>query len=254
MEQHYGAITYNFDQKSTVEDIRATFDRSVDRFSNMETGQQAAMDSRLIMDHIAAVAARTTPHAKHILDIGCGAGNYTLALLRHFQMPQHLPELACTLLDLSAPMLERAKMRVEAVTPGTVTPIQGDIREIELGEARFDVVLAGSALHHLRQDHEWEQVFAKVYRSLKPRGSFWISDLIIHEHPGVQAEMWDAYETYLLEHLGPEARDAIFAKIEYEDTPRSVTYQLDMLQQVGFCDRDILHKNACFAAFGGVKK
>jgi tRNA (cmo5U34)-methyltransferase len=157
MEKHHGAIAYNFDGKSTVEEIRATFDRSVDRFSSLETGQQAAMDSRLIMERIAAVAARTTPHAKHILDIGCGAGNYTLALLKQ------LPDLACTLLDLSAPMLERAKARVQAVTPGTVTTLQGDIREVTLGDAVFDVVLTGSALHHLRQDDEWEQVFTKQY-------------------------------------------------------------------------------------------
>lgn len=77
MEQQHGAITYNFDQKSAVEDIRATFDQQVDRFSNLETGQQAAMDSRLIMGRIAAITARTMPHASHVLDIGCGAGNYT---------------------------------------------------------------------------------------------------------------------------------------------------------------------------------
>jgi tRNA (cmo5U34)-methyltransferase len=122
-----------------------------------------------------------------------------------------------------------------------------------LGDAVFDVVLTGSALHHLRRDCEWEQVFTKIFRSLKPSGSFWISDLVIHEHPGIQAPMWGAYEAYLVEQLGSEVRDAVFAKIEYEDTPRSVTYQLDMLRQVGFCDRDIVHKNACFAAFGGIK-
>jgi predicted methyltransferase len=75
----------------------------------------------------------------------------------------------------------------------------------------------------LRQDDEWEQVFTKIFRSLKPHGSFWISDLVIHEHPGIQAPLWSAYETYIIKHLGLEARDAIFAKIEDEDTPRSVT-------------------------------
>lgn len=247
-ENHYGAIAYQFDQKSTVAEIRATFDRSVDRFSNLETGQQSAIDSRLIMKRMTAAAAGTTPHAAHVLDIGCGAGNYTLSLLRH------LPGLACTLLDLSAPMLERAKTRVQAVTSGTVTTLQGDIRDVEPGEARFDVVLTGSALHHLREDCEWEQVFTKIFRSLKPQGSFWISDLVIHENPGVQTQMRAAYEAYLLEQFGPEGKDAVFANIDHEDTPRSVTYQLDVLRQVGFCNIDIIHKNACFAAFGGVKE
>jgi tRNA (cmo5U34)-methyltransferase len=30
---------------------------------------------------VAEAAAATTPHARHVLDVGCGAGNYTLKLL-----------------------------------------------------------------------------------------------------------------------------------------------------------------------------
>jgi tRNA (cmo5U34)-methyltransferase len=30
-------------------------------------------------------------------------------------------------------------------------------------------------------------------------------------------------------------------------------FQLDLLRQVGFQQVEILHKNSCFAAFGGIK-
>jgi tRNA (cmo5U34)-methyltransferase len=30
-------------------------------------------------------------------------------------------------------------------------------------------------------------------------------------------------------------------------------FQLDLLRSVGFSDVEILHKNSCFAAFGGIK-
>ena len=49
-------------------------------------------------------------------------------------------------------------------------------------------------------------------------------------------------------------RDHVFGHIEQEDTPRSLTYQLELLERVGFTPVDVLHKNACFAAFGGVKQ
>jgi tRNA (cmo5U34)-methyltransferase len=238
---------YQFDQKLTVEEIQTRFDHQVDRYSSLASGQQSAMDSRIMMERLASVAAKTTPHAGDVLDIGCGAGNYTLALL------ERLSTLNCTLLDLSAPMLERAKTRVLAATEGRVTTLHGDIRDIELEEARFDIVLTGTALHHLRQDHEWEQVFAKIFRSLKPHGSFWISDLVAHEHPEVQAHMQAIYGAYLVEQQDSAFRAAVFANIEREDTPRPMTYQLDLLRQVGFHNIDIVHKNACFAAFGGVK-
>ena len=41
--------------------------------------------------------------------------------------------------------------------------------------------------------------------------------------------------------------------IEKEDTPRSLTYQLEVLRAVGFRTVEVLHKNSCFAAFGAVK-
>jgi tRNA (cmo5U34)-methyltransferase len=41
--------------------------------------------------------------------------------------------------------------------------------------------------------------------------------------------------------------------IHKEDSPRSVTYQIDLMRQVGFGSVEILHKNSCFAAFGGIK-
>jgi Methyltransferase domain len=85
--------------KSTVEQIRQRFDNDVERFSNLETGQSATIDAPLVLDLITAVAAATNPDAKHVLDIGCGAGNYTLKLL------QRLSNLDVTLIDLSKPML-----------------------------------------------------------------------------------------------------------------------------------------------------
>ena len=61
--------------KSTVEQIRERFDKDVERFSNLETGQTAAMDSPLMLDLISRAAAALNPGATSILDIGCGAGN-----------------------------------------------------------------------------------------------------------------------------------------------------------------------------------
>src|SRR5512145_425546 len=112
--------------KSTVDEIRRRFDADVERFSNLETGQSATVDAPLAMELVAQAAAAATPHARHLLDVGCGAGNYTLKLL------EHLPNLDATLIDLSRPMLERARERVGKATSGQIVTIQGDVRGIEL--------------------------------------------------------------------------------------------------------------------------
>jgi tRNA (cmo5U34)-methyltransferase len=233
--------------KSSMEQIRQRFDNDVERFSNLETGQSVAVDAPLSLDLIARAAAAVNPQASWALDIGCGAGNYTLKLL------QMLPHLNVMLVDLSRPMLERATQRVKEVSAGEVQTAQGDIRGLSLGESRFDIVLAAAVFHHLRTDSEWRNVLAKCYGALKPGGSIWISDYIEHSIPGVQQVMWTCYGEYLTKLKDEKLRDQVFALMELEDTPRSVIYQIDMLKAVGFKEVEILHKNSCFAALGAVK-
>lgn len=229
--------------KSTVDEIRRRFDADVERFSNLETGQSATVDAPLAMELVAKAAAATTPHARHVLDVGCGAGNYTLKLL------ERLPNLDATLIDLSQPMLERAASRVGPATVGRVTTVQGDIRDVELGDGQFDIVLAAAVLHHLRTDEEWRQVFAAFYRALRPGGSVWVFDLVESSIPAVQRR----YGEYLTALKDETYRDHVFAYVEKEDTPRPLLFQLDLLRQVGFAQVEVLHKNVCFAAFGAVK-
>lgn len=233
--------------KSTPEEIRRRFDSDVERFSNLETGQSATVDAPLGLDLIAGAAAAVNPAASALLDIGCGAGNYTLKLMRQ------LPLRSVTLIDLSRPMLDRAVERIAAADGAvSVTALQGDIRQTALPARAFDVAVAGATLHHLRGDEEWDAVFAAVRRSLRPGGSFWIWDLVAHEHPGVHELMWRRYGDYLEAFKGPAYREQVFAYIEAEDTPRPLTWQLERLRRAGFGTVEVLHKNVCFAAFGGI--
>ncbi|MFR5870987.1 MAG: class I SAM-dependent methyltransferase [Alistipes sp.] len=78
-------------------------------------------------------------------------------------------------------MLDRAVERVSACSAGRVTAVQRDVREADLGECRYDIVLSGAALHHLRGDEEWLTVFARLYRSLRPGGCLMISDLVAQQ-------------------------------------------------------------------------
>jgi tRNA (cmo5U34)-methyltransferase len=233
--------------KSTVDEIRQRFDADVERFSNLATGQSATVDAPLAMALVAEAAAVTSPLARHVLDVGCGAGNYTLKLL------ERLPNLDATLIDLSKPMLDRASERVGRATTGKVMTIQGDIREIRLPEQNFDIILAAAVLHHLRTASEWRDVFAAFHRSLRPGGSVWIFDLVESSISAVQRLMQRKYGEYLTALKDEAHRDHVFAYVEKEDTPKPLIFQLELLREVGFDQVDVLHKNLCFAAFGGVR-
>lgn len=236
------------DQKSTTDEIRERFDNDVERFSCLETGQIATIDAPLVMELITIAATRATSPIHHVLDIGCGAGNNTIRLR---QQLGH--DFEADLLDLSKPMLDRAVERVNETNGGTVTAICEDFRYANLQSGKYDAILAAAVLHHLRDDDDWQTAFEKIYRLLAPGGSVWITDMVSHESDTVHQMMWDRYGEYLTTLDGPEYRDKVLAYIDKEDSPRPVTFQLDLLRQVGFTRVELLHKNSCFAAFGAIK-
>lgn len=233
--------------KSTISEIRDRFDNDVERFSNLDTGQLTTLDAKLSLELITEAAKRIVPSAKNLLDVGCGAGNYSLMML------SKISNLNCTLVDLSKPMTDKAVERVSVATNGRVDAWQGDIRNVNLEENSFDIILAGAVLHHLREDEDWKKTFTKLYKLLKPRGCLMISDLITQDTDLLNEYTWQRYSDYLETLGGVEYRKKVLDYVAKEDSPRSMNYQLDLMRKVGFSKVEILHKNMCFGAFGGIK-
>ncbi len=233
--------------KSTIEEIKTRFDNDVERFSHLDTGQRSTIDAKISLELITEAAKRIVPEAENLLDIGCGAGNYSLTML------SKMPDLNCTLVDLSKPMLDKAWERVSPQTIGKVTVLQGDVREVELAENHFDIMLAGAVLHHLRDDNDWKVTFQKLFRLLRPGGCLMIADLIAQNTGVLNDYTWERYGDYLEGLGGKEYRQHVLDYVAKEDSPRSINYQLDLMKEVGFSEVEILHKNMCFGAFGGIK-
>ncbi|MEO5944590.1 MAG: class I SAM-dependent methyltransferase [Ferruginibacter sp.] len=233
--------------KSTTAEIKERFDNDVERFSNLDTGQVSTIDAEITLELITGAAKIIKPQAVNMLDIGCGAGNYTLKML------SKLPNLNCTLIDLSKPMLDRAFQRVSNETKSKVEIIQGDIRDIELAENSFDIILAGAVLHHLRDEKDWEFVFTKLFKILSHGGCLMISDIITQDTTLLNDYMWGRYGDYLEKTGGKEYRKKVLDYVAKEDSPRSLNFQLELMKRVGFSQVEILHKNSCFAAYCGIR-
>ena len=80
-----------------------------------------------------------------------------------------------------------------------------------------------------------------------------ISDVITQETESLNEYTWERYGDYLEELGGKEYRQKVLDYVAKEDSPRSMNYQLDLMKKVGFRKVEILHKNMCFGAFGGIK-
>ena len=233
--------------KKTAAEIAAYFDGEVERFSDLAKGQASIKDARLMMDLFVEIAPVLVPVARRILDLGCGAGNQTLNLLRAF------PDADCTLLDISTAMLERAQERVGAVAAGKVTLVAGDLRTAELPKNTFDIVVAAAVLHHLRDEADWITGFSRVHELLKDGGALLVSDLIRHENPAVEAIFKTRQETFLREALGDAEAERILRSIAASDTPSPLEYQFDLLRKIGFREVSLLHKTIVFGAYYAIK-
>ena len=235
------------EEKSTTAEIRARFDQDVERFSRLETGQQATIDAPLVLDLVAQTSAMHLRPHDTVLDIGCGAGNFTLRVV------QNVNPLHCHLVDLSQAMLVRAEERLREFGIASVYAYQSDFRTLSFGESSFDCILAGAVLHHLRDDQDWKFAFKLFHTWLKPGARIYVSDLAYFEVPDAQQVMWKRYGEYLESLGGKEYRSKVFDYIDKEDSPRSLPFQLDLLKSTGFSNYDILHRNSVFACYFGVK-
>jgi tRNA (cmo5U34)-methyltransferase len=240
-------MTTALENKSTTTEIRARFDHDVERFSCLETGQQATIDAVLVLELVAQMSAMHLRPGDTLLDIGCGAGNFTLRILRE------VSPLECHLVDLSQPMLTRAEERIHQIGVASVHSYQGDFRTLPFGDSSFDCILAGAVLHHLRDEKDWQVAFKRFHSWLRPNGRIYVSDLAYFEVPDAQDVMWKRYGEYLESLGGKEFRAKVFAYIDKEDSPRSLPFQLDLLKATGFSNYDILHRNSVFACYFGVK-
>lgn len=245
--EHISRNGMNGTGKRSVAEIGAFFSGEVERFTDLTKGQPSIKDARLMMDLLAETAALLAPHTREILDIGCGAGNQTLNLLRVF------PDANCTLLDISPAMLERAEERVGSVIAGHLKLIEGDFRTAPLPDEKFDLAVAAAVLHHLRDAEDWDRGFSRIHSLLKPGGVLLVSDLIRHENPKIESLFKERYETFLREALGDAEAQRILRAIEESDTPSTLDAQFALLRKVGFREIGLLHKNLVFAAYYAVK-
>ena len=233
--------------KRNIAEIGRYFNGEVERFSDLARGQSSIKDARLMMDLLAEAASVLVPEARGLLDIGCGAGNQTLNLLRMF------PAADCTLLDISPAMLARARQRVEAVAKGKVAVLEEDFRTAPLPAEKFDLIVAAAVLHHLRDDADWTQAFSKIHSLLKPGGVLLVSDLIRHENSKIDGLFKARYEAFLRETLGNAEAERILRSIEESDTPSSAEYQFALLRRIGFREVGLLHKTLVFCAYYALK-
>jgi ubiquinone/menaquinone biosynthesis C-methylase UbiE len=104
------------------------------------------------------------PMQAHILDAGCGTGNYMLKLAPNVRK--------VTGIDLNDGMLEVAKNKLQAFP--NVDFKQGSLNDpLPFESGTFDLVTCNQVIHHLWKDGDfslWPRLASEFHRVLKPGG------------------------------------------------------------------------------------
>jgi SAM-dependent methyltransferase len=170
------------------------------------------LDAEVLAEHTASITAwlhlQTSP--RHIVDLGCGTGAGTFALLDRF------PDAHVTAVDASAGHLQR--LRTKACARGVqerVHTVQADLDEAawpDLGSP--DLIWASASMHHMAHP---EQALRTVHDTLAPGGLFAVVELAGHprflpenapeDRPGLEERVHAAADRLQGEHMPHRGAD-----------------------------------------------
>ncbi|MFF3212670.1 class I SAM-dependent methyltransferase [Streptomyces sp. NPDC002886] len=181
------------------------------------------LDAEVLAGHITDIAAwlPLNEPPRHIVDLGCGTGAGTFALLEQF------PDAQVTAVDSSAAHLQR--LREKACARGVedrVRTVQADLDETEWPDLGApDLVWASASMHHMADP---DQALRTVRELLAPGGLFAVVELAgfprflpadaPEDRPGLEDRCHTASESHHAEHVphrgadwGPKLTAAGFA-------------------------------------------
>jgi SAM-dependent methyltransferase len=170
------------------------------------------LDAEVLAEHTASITAslplKTAPG--HIVDLGCGTGTGTFALLDRF------PDAHVTAVDTSAEHLQR--LRTKACTRGVeerVRTVQADLDDDawpDLGSP--DLIWASASMHHMAHP---ERALRTVHDTLAPNGLFAVVELAGHprflpenaptDRPGLEERVHAAADRRQAEHMPHRGAD-----------------------------------------------
>ncbi len=199
------------------------------------------------------------PTVTAVLDLGCGDGILGQAVLDHY------PQTKGVFVDLSEPMLEAARKRMDG--SGRCTFVQLDYGEngwennLPPSSPQYEVIVSGFSIHHQPDDRK-KEIYAELYNLLAPGGIFLNLEHVASHSPWVESRFEEFFVDSLFAYHQDIASDKTREQVDREFYSRPdkaanllapVENQCHWLRDIGFVHVDCYLKVFELALFGGIK-
>jgi len=131
-------------------------------------------DFRDLVKEIGVVIEWLRPNkGSKLLDIGCGTGNFSIAMARICEKVYSI--------DISKAMLKYAQEKAISKKIKNISFTHSGYLNFNLPDQSIDGVISSLSLHHLPDF--WKSIaLERIFNVLKPKGKFYLYDVVIPDH------------------------------------------------------------------------
>lgn len=177
--------------------------------------------------------------SKRVLELGCGTGNLSLALVERF------PNSTLTLVDASEEMIALTRERVEArfrEPAASVSYLVARFEDLEFPAGSFDLVTSSISLHHVRDK---ALLYERIGELLADGGRFCFGDQMRGEPESNHLVNWEQWLAFCRQsgNCTPEELAGLVDHAEAHDHYTPVGEHFSLLSRAGFREIDCVWRN-----------
>jgi SAM-dependent methyltransferase len=198
----------------------------------------------LVAEGIDVLLRLTSPGAC-VLDLGCGTGRMTGAILAARS------DARVTLLDVDRRALGLARERFRETAAGQLDFVAGSFLD---PLPRCDAVIASLSLHHVRDLSHKTRVYRNVFDALPAGGLFLLLDASVSAHPTLSRAVMDRWAHWMGEQgIDDATAREHFASWSKEEHYQSLADELQALADAGFAHPECFFRRGPIAVYGGLR-
>lgn len=169
-----------------------------------------------------------------VLELGCGTGNFSVALARHS------PGAAFTFVDAAPEMIALTRARLAAQSPSEPIEaafITARFEDLVLEAGSFDLVASCISLHHVEDK---AALYVRLRKALRSGGALRFSDQLLGGSRANQARNWERWLEFCRQpgHCSEEEIRGLLDHAEDHDHYTPLGDHFSLLEEAGFMNVD----------------